>query len=51
LMTHHYDPRYRRHRDQSGAPIARIELAAMDDASLAEAADRLCDIIAKISQR
>jgi tRNA 2-selenouridine synthase len=51
LMTHHYDPRYRRHRDQSGAPAARIELAAMDDASLADAADRLCDMIAKISQR
>ncbi len=51
LMTHHYDPRYNRHRDQSAEPVARVELSVMDDAALAQAADQLCGMIAQISAR
>lgn len=51
LMTHHYDPRYKRNRDQNVAPLARVDLGAMDDADLAQAADRLCGMIVQISGR
>jgi tRNA 2-selenouridine synthase len=45
LMTHHYDPRYKRNRDQNVTPVARVELGAMEDADLAQAADRLVGLV------
>jgi tRNA 2-selenouridine synthase len=45
LMTHHYDPRYKRNRDQNVAPVARVALGAMEDADLEQAADRLAGLV------
>ena len=38
LMTHHYDPRYVRHRARSAPPVAKVAAETLDDAGL----DRLC---------
>ncbi len=51
LMTHHYDPRYKRNRDQNREPVAQVELRAMDDADLARAGDELVRMISRISER
>ncbi len=51
LMTHHYDPRYRRNRDQGRVPVARLDLDVLDDAALSQAADNLSALIAQISGR
>ncbi|MDM7457241.1 MAG: tRNA 2-selenouridine(34) synthase MnmH [Tepidimonas sp.] len=41
LMTHHYDPLYQRHLRTHGLPITTLELPALNDRALAEAAARL----------
>ena len=41
LMIHHYDPLYRRHLRAEGTSVATLELPALDEGALAEAAARL----------
>lgn len=47
LMTHHYDPRYARHRDRAAAPIAMLDVPDLQRPALGSIADRLAAMIAR----
>ena len=51
LMQRHYDPLYQRHQRPAGADVTTLELSALDEATLAQAAARLHAQTAPISDR
>ncbi|MCE6959117.1 tRNA 2-selenouridine(34) synthase MnmH [Cereibacter sphaeroides] len=48
LMERHYDPRYARHRDRSGAPREVVETASLDD--LPALAARVAERVARLAE-
>lgn len=50
LMEQHYDPSYAKSRSRIGAEVlARVTAESLDDRGLADAADRMADVIARIT--
>ena len=48
LMTHHYDPRYARHRDRASPPAASFPVADLGDGTLTALAGRMADMLKRM---
>jgi tRNA 2-selenouridine synthase len=49
LMEHHYDPRYGKHRARSAAPVALVDSADLDEASVGLLAQAVAQQVARLT--
>ena len=50
LVYHHYDPRYRKHRDRATVPVTAIAAPSLAPAALPAVADRLANALHSMTQ-